>query len=166
MDDVWIECLVIYIGEERCSKLVPNCVISCIHSIYFPKVPQGKNIQCVDGVVPPPQFALFIPNWVIFLCPLCSLCVCVLLWKFDGFFLWKIERMICGNLVDPLMGGVGFACRFASSAITFYVPNTSFYFRSFLFVQWVHFLCINMMTNKRTIITQRNHFNIIENKTA
>ncbi len=62
LDDVQIECLVIYIGEERCSKLIPNCVISCIHSIYFPKVPQGKNIQRVDGVVPPPQFALFIPN--------------------------------------------------------------------------------------------------------
>jgi hypothetical protein len=68
--------------------------------------------------------------------------------------------MICGNLVDPLMGGIGFACRFASSAITFYVRNSSFYFRSFLFVQWVQFLCIFIFCDKYNLATKVHYINM------
>ncbi len=33
--------------------------------------------------------------------------------------------LICGSLVDPVVGGVGFAGRFASAAITFCIPSSS-----------------------------------------
>ncbi len=40
--------------------------------------------------------------------------------------LWKITRLICGNMVDLLMGGVRFAGRFVFIVITFFIPNNMF----------------------------------------
>jgi hypothetical protein len=40
-------------------------------------------------------------------------------------FLWKLGGLICGSLVNPLAGGVGFAGRFAPAAITFCIPSSS-----------------------------------------
>jgi hypothetical protein len=55
--------------------------------------------------------------------------------KHAWILLWKIEGLICGNLVDLLMGEVGFASKFLSVAITFFIPRS-------LFLLQVFFICI------------------------
>jgi len=54
--------------------------------------------------------------------------------KFDGLFfvkdewviLWKVEGLICENMVDLRMGGVGFPSRFVFIAITFFIAINMF----------------------------------------
>jgi hypothetical protein len=51
--------------------------------------------------------------------------------KDEWILLWKIEGLICENMVDFLMGGVGFVGRFVSTAITFIIPSSMFLLQVF-----------------------------------
>jgi hypothetical protein len=121
-----------YIGEEICSKLIPTWVISCIDYIYFQKVPQVGIHNMWMGGSTSTFWSIYI-HLNNFLVP-SMLCVCVYSFvEVWWIFLWKIKGLICGNLVDPrnlvdpLMGGVAFASKFASIIITFYIPSSSAY---------------------------------------
>ncbi len=71
----------------------------------------------------------------------CAMCV-FFCGNFDGFFfvkdewilLWKIEWLICDNMVNLFMGGVGFASRFVFVAITFFIPSSMFSVSSFFYM--------------------------------
>ncbi len=47
--------------------------------------------------------------------------------KDEWVILWKVEGLICENMVDLLMGGVGFPSRFVYIAITFFIPSNMFF---------------------------------------
>jgi hypothetical protein len=62
--------------------------------------------------------------------------------KYEWILLWKIEGLIYGNMVDLFMGGVGFASRFLSITITFFIPSSMFSALGLFdfYIQWVQFL--------------------------
>jgi len=124
-----------YSGEERCSKLILTWVISCIDYIYFQKVPQVGIHNMWMGGSTSTFWSIYI-HLNSFLVPsMLCVCVCVsLCGSLMDFFvdnewilLWKIKGLICGNLVDLLMGGVAFASKFSFIIITFYIPSSSAY---------------------------------------
>jgi hypothetical protein len=94
---------VIYIGEERCSKLIPTWVISCIDYIYFQKVPQVGIHNMWMGGSTSTFWSIYI-HLNNFLVPsMLCVCVCVCVYSFVEvwwIFLWTMNGFFCGRSRD------------------------------------------------------------------